>query len=245
MDKTDKIARYFNSTACEYAARYEAVTDVSSFIFNERKRLIFEMFELERGRVLDVGCGPGVYTDRLSEAGLDVYGIDYSGEMIEIAKSKNFKNAVFSVGRADNLKFEDNFFDSVLCVGVLEYIDDLREAIREIARVTRKGGTAIFTAPIRESLLNRLDASLRNLLRVCAMGRFINQSYQARLISGRDLVSALEKSGFRVEEKRFHIFRLTFLNKLWPRLALAVAKEMNFVSGPLFSANCIFRCRKE
>lgn len=237
----DKLNGYFNSAASEYDAKYKEVNDVASFIFSERRRIVFEIFNLKEGRVLDAACGPAVYTKRLSELGLDVYGVDSSEKMVEIARGKRFKNASFSVGRADRLNFEDSFFDGVLCVGLLEYLDDIEGTVRELARVTRKGGTAIFTAPIRESLLNRLDLLLRSLLRAAW---FVNRGYGSKLISEKDLAGVLEKYGFLIEEKRFHIFRLTFLNKPFPRLALAVTKKMNFVSGPLLSANCIIRCRR-
>jgi 2-polyprenyl-3-methyl-5-hydroxy-6-metoxy-1,4-benzoquinol methylase len=47
------------------------------------------------GKILDIGCGPGLYTKRLSDIGYDVTGMDYSKRSIAYAKSQDYKRELF------------------------------------------------------------------------------------------------------------------------------------------------------
>ncbi len=245
------VNKYFDAHAPDYDSAYLAPRDLRSFIFNERKRIVLDMFDLTSGRVLDIGCGPAVYTDKLSASGYEIYGVDPSEKMVEIARDKNFKNAKFTVGDIEGLAFADNFFDGVLCVGVLEYLKGIDKGIKEAARVTRPGGIAVFTVPNGLSLLNRLELLLRKIIKISykaskigAIKSLIDYDYESRLISKKELTRALNKNGFKIEESRFHIFRLSFLNKISPRIALFIAQKMNFVSSPLLAVNYIVKCKK-
>lgn len=249
--ENETVEKYFDYSAINYNLAYGKINDLKSFIFHERKKIVLDMFDIKSGRVLDIGCGPAVYTDALSEAGHDIYGVDSSEKMIQIAKSKNFKNAKFFVGSVENLKFEDSFFDGVLCVGVLEYLDHIKNGIKEIARVTKQGGVVIFTVPNGLSLLNKLDLLLRNLVKftykiskMSILVSIIDYEYRPDLVYKKELNTALERNGFRVEESRFHIFRLSFLNRICPQAALLIAKKMNFVSSPLLATNYVVKCKK-
>ncbi|MFA4981137.1 MAG: methyltransferase domain-containing protein [Candidatus Omnitrophota bacterium] len=242
---------YFETEAANYNRAYDKVSDLRSFIFDERKRIVMDMFRLKGGKVLDVGCGPAVYTDILSKAGYEIYGVDPSENMIGIAKTKGFENASFFVGTAEDLKFQDGFFDGVICVGVLEYLPDINRAIKEAARVSKHGAIAIFTVPNGTSLLNKLDGVTRGILRSVRrifkagfLENAITYGYDTRYISRREIYGSLRKNGFEIEKSRFHIFRLSFLNKLFPKTSLAITKRMNFVSSPFIGIDHIIKARK-
>ncbi len=244
------IAAYFDKSAAEYNRVYDEGMNLRSFIFSERKRVVFEMFDLSGGRVLDIGCGPAVYTDRLSERGLDIYGVDPSEQMIEIAGKKGIKNAQFSVGSMEKLEYDNNFFDGMLCIGVLEYLTDMERGISEAARVVKKNGIAIFTIPSSSSLLNKIDGILFKIAKVVTRllrirgNAPVDMEYTLKLIDPAHLKDILIRNGFIVESERSHIFRLSLLNKVLPALSLALSKKMNFVSSPLIGVNYIVRCRK-
>jgi len=87
-------------------------------------------------KVLDVGCGIGIFEERLS--GLDITGLDISEEMITEAGKRSDKK--FVVGDAENMGFDDASFDGVLYVAALEFIADYKKAVRESWRVTRPDG---------------------------------------------------------------------------------------------------------
>jgi ubiquinone/menaquinone biosynthesis C-methylase UbiE len=86
-------------------------------------------------KVLDVGCGYGVYVDYLSKNGIEVVGIDLVKEFINSA-TKN-KRGEFLQGSADNLPFKNKEFESVYLFDILEHGDDLK-ILKEAKRVTKR-----------------------------------------------------------------------------------------------------------
>lgn len=88
-------------------------------------------------RVLDVGCGTGISTESW---GGECVGIDPSIELIKIAqeKFKGDKKKKFILAKAEEIPFEDNFFDFVISVTSFQNFENIREAIKEIKRVGKK-----------------------------------------------------------------------------------------------------------
>ena len=87
-------------------------------------------------RILDVGCGIGVFEQYLPS--LHIIGLDISEELLEEARRRSDKT--FVQGDAENLLFDDSTFDAVFTVTTLEFLDDYEKAVREIARVTKPDG---------------------------------------------------------------------------------------------------------
>ena len=103
--------------------------------------------------ILDVACGPGNYTRRLSAAltgdGRCV-GIDFSPTMLAKAAATNSDERVAYI-RADahSIPFGDNTFDSVVCLAALYLIPDPLPVIDELVRVATPGGeVAVFTSVV-------------------------------------------------------------------------------------------------
>ena len=98
------------------------------------------------GKVLDVGCGTGRLLTALDRQKYQRYGLDVSQGMIQQAYEKDaYLQCAVASGTA--IPFEDNFFDVVFCAAVLHHIAEssaVAQAISEIIRVTRIGGTAII-----------------------------------------------------------------------------------------------------
>jgi SAM-dependent methyltransferase len=89
--------------------------------------------------LLDLGAGPGTYTRALSARGHKCLGLDYSWNVIKIAKSKD-AGGRYLQGEAYHLPFHDRSFDAVLCVGVLQSLQSINEAMVEMQRVLKPGG---------------------------------------------------------------------------------------------------------
>lgn len=144
-----QVTTFFDEMAEHYADAYEASTN-SGYSFRIRQQRVVEMFDQPGGKVLDVGCGPGVMVNELvRRRGCELWGIDIAPEMIRDAERRfaGEPRAHFAVGAIEKLQFPDSFFDAVVCMGVVEYIDDDVVAIREMLRVLRPGGTLIVTVP--------------------------------------------------------------------------------------------------
>ena len=96
--------------------------------------------------LLEVGSGTGVLLSELSKKSKLVNGVDYSTEAVKRGK-KAFPDIEMQVAEADNLPFDDNQFDKLLCYGVFHYFVDTKyalSAIDEFLRVCRKGGTILI-----------------------------------------------------------------------------------------------------
>jgi ubiquinone/menaquinone biosynthesis C-methylase UbiE len=98
-------------------------------------------------KVLDVGCGPGKWTETFAKIGCAVTAIDISSKMIELAKKRLQKEKLedvnFHLMNVSELNLPNNVYDMVNCVTVLQHIFDEEEwkkAVHEIVRVTKPGG---------------------------------------------------------------------------------------------------------
>lgn len=96
---------------------------------------------------LDYCCGLGQNSLELAKNGAFVYGIDISNESVKTAalnaSKSGYSNKVnFQVMDAECLKFDDSFFDVILCSGVLHHLD-LKKALPELARVLKPTGKII------------------------------------------------------------------------------------------------------
>jgi len=108
---------------------------------------------IPRGRklkVLDVGTGFGINVAFLAKwlsKGSEVWTVDPSAEVLANVKAALDKESArrvrFAVATADDLDFDDGFFDVVVSVMVLHHIGELQPALREMARVLRPGGRLV------------------------------------------------------------------------------------------------------
>jgi SAM-dependent methyltransferase len=95
-------------------------------------------------KILEVGCGSGAFLLPFSNNGMSVYGIDYSEELIYIARSV-IPAGKFIISEANSIPFEDLYFDSVISNAVFFYFPDYdyaNQSLLEILRVLKSGGTA-------------------------------------------------------------------------------------------------------
>lgn len=97
--------------------------------------------------VLDIGCGGGFTCEFLAERGAQVTGIDQSAACIAAASRHadevNLKIS-YQQGYAEQLPFHDAAFDVVVCVDVLEHVEDPQQTIAEIGRVLGPSGWFCF-----------------------------------------------------------------------------------------------------
>jgi len=104
--------------------------------------------DFEGKKILELGCGRGDFLLECHKEGLDVVGIDINPEYIKISEEKIKKNSfrphiIFAKG--EKLPFENNYFDFVNCVEVLEHTDDPEKVLSEIYRVLDNDGQAFVT----------------------------------------------------------------------------------------------------
>lgn len=111
-----------------------------------RFAMIRQHATLEGARVLDVGCGLGLYVRRFRDYTDEVYGVDVDPERVFEA-SLTLPN--ISEASAERLPYPDGMFDVVLSHEVLEHVPDDRAAVREALRVLKRGGRLVVFVPNR------------------------------------------------------------------------------------------------
>lgn len=88
-------------------------------------------------RLLEVGCGSGLFTKWFAEKGLQVSGLDPSIPMLNLARLRLPTRVSLERGYAEDLPFADNSFDIVALITTLEFVEDPIRTLREACRVAR------------------------------------------------------------------------------------------------------------
>jgi ubiquinone biosynthesis O-methyltransferase len=152
----DKEIQSFFDAAAKSRDRIMDNHPILAFEQFVRSRSVFEYLQpIRSDNILDIGCGNGRDLLYLAGACDKIIAIDYSNEMVRQSRQKlednNISNVIVSYGNATALEFDDNSFDKILCSEVIEHIPEWNNAIREIARVLRPGGSLVLSTPNRHS----------------------------------------------------------------------------------------------
>ena len=99
-----------------------------------------------KGRILENGCGVGMYVEHLTQLGGTVYGLEFDFERAAEAarNSPRIMNAA-----CESLPLPSSTFDLILSHEVIEHVQDDRLAIREMVRVLKPGGRIVLFCPNR------------------------------------------------------------------------------------------------
>lgn len=133
----------------DLASRYNK--DMNINFFDIRVKIIKNLIKKYKPRkVLDIGCGTGVFLDYFHNDFKSAVGIDSSGDMIKFAKKNHSgRNIKYMLGNDCPLPFSDNSFDLVLSMGILEYVKDQQKHIDEAIRVLKKNGILFLATPTK------------------------------------------------------------------------------------------------
>jgi len=232
----DSVAKYFNRTANVYNDWYSDNSWLG-YAFIIRKRRVLEFFDKPGGKVLDVGCGPGIMAKDLREQQCKFWGIDLSSEMINQGRElyKDFKDVDLQTGTAEELPFPDENFDCTMSMGVIEFVDDDQKALREIVRVTKQDGTIILAFMNKYSafrlwrdfvfypLTSWARPIMYRLTKRARKPHIHQRTYSEQSI--RDFLKSENCEFLDVVYCNFNIF-LAPLEHLFPRLSVMVAKKL-------------------
>ena len=131
----------------EWPEKYDRwfTTPIGSLVKKVESELMLDLLEpARREKILDAGCGSGVFTRDVLSSGVTVLGLDISLPMLLRSRNKAQGSALHVLaGDLLNLPFPDHCFDKTVSVTALEFIADGRRAVRELFRVTRKDGIIV------------------------------------------------------------------------------------------------------
>ncbi len=149
------------------------------------------------GRLLDVGCGTGLFLSEARNSGWQVWGTEVSE--YAVAFIKNSFNLDVSRGELKDSGFEDNFFDLVTAWHVLEHMKDPLATLIEIKRILKPKGTLIVAVPNIPNFLYRLAYFFVKFKRFKLFSKDAKELHFYHF-NGRTLKKIIEKAGFSVEK---------------------------------------------
>jgi len=156
-------------------------------------------------QILDVGCGTGMFLRHIAPHVAHITGVDFSEQMLTIARRNTPPNASLLQENAAALSFEDGCFDRVLCYFVINnFLDDsfVRSVLRELVRVTRGGGFVL--------LGNIPDYDKRD--EQAATAALANRQLQKKL-----LLSRVIRRSNNFWNRRFHRVRPSLGNRFYKK----------------------------
>ena len=147
QDKAAEVA-FFDQHA-EQGGDYDVFTPAST------QRLVTRCVELlalpATGTLVDLGCGSGVFSDRLArQTGHQVIGIDLSPKLIGLA-SQRYPRVRFEVGDAERVALADGCADGVLLSGLLHHLPDPTRCLQEVHRLLKPDGAFVAFDPNRRN----------------------------------------------------------------------------------------------
>jgi ubiquinone/menaquinone biosynthesis C-methylase UbiE len=122
-------------------------TPIGVLVKKYENELLLDMLQPCPGeRILDAGCGTAVFTYNILSFGPRITGLEISYPMLKRAtlKSKGYPFRAVA-GDMKYLPFGDECFDKVVSMTALEFIEEGKEAVKELFRVTKIGGAVVVT----------------------------------------------------------------------------------------------------
>lgn len=142
--------------------------------------------DVERPRLLDVGCSLGCTVEAAGRMGWDAHGVDISQDAVEFCRGQGLNCQVM---RPSRLPYADNSFDALTAWHVIEHVPDVADALREWRRVLRPGGVLALETP---------DASCLKVRLWGARYRHFWAAEHVYTFRPENLIPFLKKAGFEV-----------------------------------------------
>lgn len=144
-EKVNSVVNVFDNMATEYVEYFgddwEFIDEIKKFASQFKKK----------STILDLGCGSGYITNYLCDLGMDATGIDFSKEMIKIAKTKYPKLKFLLADFLDiENHFEENSVDGLIAIYSLYFIprEKFKSMLSSLSKILKDGGKFLFVTQI-------------------------------------------------------------------------------------------------
>lgn len=160
------------------------------------KKIIQLLGETKYQTLLEAGTGSGIFLPELAKHCETVYACDIHNNFEPVRKLCEYygiKNFNLSTQNIERTGFKDNFFDVIVAVSVLEFVQDLQKALYEIKRILKKDGIFITICPMENRLLDLV------------LSVYSNKSPKKEFGDSRRFVTKSLERSFRVLKKGYMI----------------------------------------
>jgi len=150
------LPEFYESEVFEdYTAFHEGI----GLRLGQNHEVFFEYFPQNvRGRLLDVGCGNGVFLKHTKQAGFEVWGIDFDKKSVEVARKALNTETIYAMSLEEFYEYAKKKglkFDVITFFEVLEHQDKPREFLEMVKGLLKEGGYIAGSVPNRESMFQK------------------------------------------------------------------------------------------
>lgn len=213
LDPVEEISPEIDASQLtdEIAAYIETQLQANAKKFNNQANILKQHLPFQNAKVLDIGCGGGLFLSLLKEQGVEVIGIELSDSRAQYAKSKHGLEIHKRPIESDYWqKGYANLFDAVTLWDVIEHVNYPIQTLQSAAKVLKQGGLLLIDTPCRDSFYHRFG-ELTYRLSGGRFPTFLNAMYSSHLFGHKQIFSTsemkqlFESAGFEVLElHKFH-----------------------------------------
>ena len=166
-----------------------------------RLKYIQDQIDVSNKKILDIGCGGGLLTEALHDAGAIVCGVDASEKTIQVAKNhaneRDLNITYVCKSITDFAKSNDQKFDYIVCFEMIEHVDDQSQLINDIKSLMNKK-SKVFFSTINRNLISFIFAKVIAEYVLNMVPK--NTHTYDKFIRPSELNRILEKSNFKTED---------------------------------------------
>lgn len=159
------------------------------------KKAVTELQKFKKdGKLLDVGCGFGLFLEMAKEAGFKVYGVEMEKETVKAVQEKFGLKNIYQKNIKE-IGFPERYFDVITLFDILEHLENPEVILKELKKLLKPNGVLVVQSPNIKSIMFKLTKEKWNWL------LFPNHLYH---FTPKSLASLLNDSGYKI------IYRKTF-----------------------------------
>jgi len=176
----------------EVASYIETQLQANALKFNNQANILKKHLPLSNAKVLDIGCGGGLFLSLLKQEGAEVVGIELSDSRAQYAKAKH--NLVIDKHPIENDHWQQGYlshFDAATLWDVIEHVNYPQQTLQSAANVLKQGGLLLIDTPCRDSFYHQFGAFTYRL----SGGKFptfLNAMYSSHLFGHKQIFSTGE-----------------------------------------------------
>lgn len=114
------------------------------FIESIELECLTKVLQSDHKRILEIGCGTGIFLEHLSGKNIEMHGLDYNLSMLGYSQGKLKDRTYLVNGDAQKLPYPDQYFDLIYSFKALPHVQNLTMAMSEIHRILRPNGIALL-----------------------------------------------------------------------------------------------------